>query len=124
MHLHFSRRSIHALICALILGVIAGVIWLEGKGYGRSLTSWEYRFRDAITAAGRFEPPDARLVFLGIDSSSVNFSQVDLQSIAANLRAGSSEERALHLIAAGWPWSREVYALLAERSARRGRARR
>ncbi|MGI8955957.1 MAG: CHASE2 domain-containing protein [Chthoniobacterales bacterium] len=115
MHFHFSRRTVHALICGCVFVALAAIYRLEEAGYGNRLTSWEYRFRDAITVSGRFEPPDARLAFLGIDSSSVNFSQLDLETIAAGLSAGSPEARALNLIALGWPWSREVYGLLAER---------
>ena len=116
MKLRLSRPVVHGLICTLICGAVAGAYWLEEKGHGgNSLTSWEYRFRDAITASGRFQPPDGRLVFLGIDSSSVNFSQFDLQTLYANVPAESPEGHALHLIASGWPWSREVYALVAER---------
>jgi adenylate cyclase len=114
--LRFSRRLVHALICALVCGAVAGLFCLEAnRRIGLSLTSWEYRFRDAVTASGRILPPDPRLVFLGIDSSSVNFSQFDLQTLYANVPAASPEGHALNLIAGGWPWSREVYALVAER---------
>lgn len=99
----------------LVFLAIAGIYRLEEAGYGDRLTSWEYRFRDAITVAGRFQPPDPRLIYLGIDNTSVNFSQLDLQTLYTNVPEGSPARRALDLIAAGWPWSREVYALLAER---------
>ncbi len=33
----------------------------------------------------------------------------------ADVDPASVESRALHLVAAGWPWSREVYSLLADR---------
>lgn len=116
MKLRFSRPVVHGLICALLAAAVAGLYQLEEKGVaGHNLTSWEYRFRDAITASGHFLPPDPRLAFLGIDSSSVNFSQFDLQTLYANIPATSPEGHALKLIATGWPWSREVYALIAER---------
>ncbi len=106
----------HAIVCGFVFILVAGLFWLERTGRVRpSLTSWEYRFRDAVTAAGTFEPPDPRLVFLGIDSSSVNFSQFDLQTLYAEMPATSPEGHALNLIASGWPWSREVYSLIAER---------
>ena len=116
MKLRLTRPVVHGLICLLVAAAVAGLFRLEEKGVaGHSLTSWEYRFRDAITASGRFLPPDPRLAFLGIDSSSVNFSQFDLQTLYANIPATSPEGHALNLIAGGWPWSREVYALIAER---------
>lgn len=114
MH-RFSRRLIHALIAAVIFLLVAGLWWLEERGDGDRLTTWEYRFRDAVTASGRFLPPDSRLVFLAIDNSSIGFSQLDLDSLYANVPAASAERRALELITTGWPWSREVYGLLAER---------
>jgi adenylate cyclase len=116
VHLRFSRRFVHALICALAFLAVAGLYRLEQGGFaGRTITSWESRFRDAITVSGRFEPPDSRLVFLGIDSASVSFSDLDLRTLFADVQPGSLEHRALSLMAAGWPWSREVYALLTER---------
>ncbi len=115
MHFRFSPRVVHGLISIVVFLLLAGIFRLEQSDYGDRLTSWEYRFRDAITSSGRFEPPDPRLIFLGIDNTSVSFSKVDLEGLYQNLAAGSPERHALDLIAAGWPWSREVYALLAER---------
>ena len=98
MKFRLSRPAVHATVCAMICGVVAGVSWLESKGKaGQNLTSWEYRFRDAITASGRFLSPDPRLVFLGIDSSSVNFSQFDLQTLYAHVPQESAEGHALNL---------------------------
>ncbi len=111
----FSRTLIHGLISLLAFLAIAGLWWLEERGYGDRLTTWEYRLRDGIAVSGRFLQPDPRLVFLGIENTSVNFSQLDLDSLYANIPAGTPERRALELIAVGWPWSREVYGLLAER---------
>jgi adenylate cyclase len=112
---------VHGFICALIFVAIAGLYRLEQSGYaGRTITSWEYRFRDVITVTGRLEPADPRLVFLGIDSTSVGLTNLDLQTLYANLPPESAEYHALSLMAAGWPWSREVYALLVERLLRAG----
>ena len=116
MHLHSSRRFVHALICALAFVAIAGLYKLEERGFaGSTLTSWEYRFRDVITISGRFVPPDPRLVYLGIDSSSIGLTSLDLDQLFANVPRDSGEYRALSLMAAGWPWSREVYAMIIER---------
>ena len=111
-----SRRFVHALICGLVFAAIAGFYQLEQRGYaGRVLTRWEYRFRDALTVSGRYNPPDPRLVFLGIDSTSLGLTNLDLQTLYAKVPPESAERRALSLMAAGWPWSREVYGLLIER---------
>jgi adenylate cyclase len=115
MRLNFSRRLFPALICTAVFLGLAGLYRLEQAGEGDRLTSWEYRWRDAITVGGRFQPPDPRLIYLGIDNTSVNFSQLDLETLYADVPRDSSEYRALSLIATGWPWSREIYALLAER---------
>ena len=96
--------------------VVAGLYLLEQHGYaGNALTSWDYRFRDMMTTTGRFIPPDRRLVFVGIDSTSVSISDLDLKTLYADVDSASVESHALHLIAGGWPWSREVYSLLADR---------
>ncbi|MEP6685800.1 MAG: adenylate/guanylate cyclase domain-containing protein [Verrucomicrobiota bacterium] len=95
---------------------VAGLYWLEQTGHaGRNLSDWEYRYRDAVTAAGRFQPPDDRLLFLAIDSTSVSLSDLDLKTLYADVKQDSAEFRALNIMAAGWPWSREIYALLADR---------
>ncbi|PYL50129.1 MAG: hypothetical protein DMF40_00095, partial [Verrucomicrobia bacterium] len=111
-----NRGLPQAAICVCMFCVVAGLYFLEQHGYaGNSLISWEYRFRDMVTATGRFTPPDRRLIFVGIDSTSVSISDLDLKTLYADVDAASVESRALHLIAGGWPWSREVYSLLADR---------
>ncbi|HMC27802.1 MAG TPA: adenylate/guanylate cyclase domain-containing protein [Verrucomicrobiae bacterium] len=111
-----SRRLVHALICAAAFVGIGGLYLSEKAGYaGRTLTSWEYFFRDALAIRSHFNRPDDRLLFLGIDSTSISLSELDLKTLFADVPSDSAEHRALSLMAAGWPWSREVYALLSER---------
>src|SRR5438874_5103985 len=111
-----SRRLVHALICAAAFVGIGGLYLSEKAGYaGRALTSWEYFFRDAVAVRSHFNRPDNRLLFLGIDSTSISLSELDLKTLFADVPANSTEHRALNLMAGGWPWSREVYALLSER---------
>jgi adenylate cyclase len=105
----------------LVFCVVAGLYFLEQHGYaGNVITSWEYRFRDMVTATGRFAPPDRRLTFIGIDSTSVSISDLDLKTLYADVDPAGVESRALRLIAAGWPWPREVYSLLADGLLRAG----
>ena len=67
---------------------------------------FEGRFQDQLLGVGRPAPEDPRLRFVAIDAG----------SLAADfLPASSASSRGLQLLEAGWPWSREVYALLAER---------
>src|SRR5438552_2598469 len=111
-----NRRLPQAAICAFVFCVVTGLYFLEQHGYaGNTLTSWDYRFRDRVTATGRFTPADRRLIFVGIDSTSVSISDLDLKTLYADVDPASVESRALSLVAAGWPWSREVYSLLADR---------
>lgn len=111
-----SRRLVHALIGVAVFLAIAGLYRLENAGYaGRTLNSWEYWFRDTLTVAGRLNPPDGRLVFLGIDNTSRTLSSLDLENFSRDLSPDSPEYRALTLMTAAWPWSREVHALLCER---------
>ena len=117
-----GKRSLpQAAICLSIFCVVAGLYFLEQHGYaGSVITSWEYRFRDMVTATGRFAPGDRRLTFVGIDSTSVSISDLDLKTLYADVDRAGVESRALRLIAAGWPWPREVYSLLADRLLRAG----
>jgi len=96
---------------------VAGLFRLENAGFaGRTLNSWEYWFRDTLTVAGRYDPPDEKLVFLGIDSTSVSLSpDLDLKTLYSGVAQDTAEYRALSLMASGWPWSREIYGLLSER---------
>ena len=111
-----SRRFVQALICGFVFAAVAALFYLEQAGrVGRTLLRWELRYRDAVTVSGRFNAPDERLLFLGIDSSSVSLSQLDLQTLFTDVTPGSIESRALEIMAGGWPWSRDIYALIAER---------
>lgn len=112
MRLLRSRRLIHALFAAGAFLLITGFYWLENTGRApRILTHWDYWFRDLLARGGRLNPPDNRLVFLGLDDDSRNLSSLDLERITP----GSLEHRGLSGMIAQYPWSREVYALLCER---------
>ena len=111
-----SRRLVQAVICGAVFVLVATLFYLEEAGRGgHLLLGWEFRYRDAVTSGGRFNPPDARLAFLGIDSSSISLSAVDLQTLFADVTPGSPEARALDIMAGGWPWSREIHGLIADR---------
>src|SRR5262249_10814870 len=111
-----SRSLIHAVICAAVFAAVSLLYWIERTGRaGGTLIDWEYWFRDGIAATGRFTHPDDRLVFLAMDNASINISDLDLDTLFENVPASSPERRALSLMAAGYPWSREVYSIVSER---------
>jgi adenylate cyclase len=87
---------------------------VHGRGFG-SLLRWEMRFRDVLVNQGRRNPPDPRLVFLGIDEASVSIEEVDLESLFADVPRDSADFRALTLMSRQWPWPREIYALLLDK---------
>ncbi|MEY2529914.1 MAG: adenylate cyclase, partial [Verrucomicrobiota bacterium] len=117
MRLFRSRRLIHALIGVVVFLVIAGLYRLEEAGRGvQLLNNGEYWFRDnVLTVQGRHTPANRRLVFVGLDDASRNLSRIDLKTLAQDLAPDTPEYRALDLMTARFPWSREVYAVLCER---------
>ena len=76
----------------------------------------EYRLRDLIARSGRTTPPNPDLVFLAIDSASVTLDpELDLNGLLASSASDPSSHRALEIMTKGWPWNREVYALILDR---------
>jgi signal transduction histidine kinase len=76
----------------------------------------EYRLRDLIARAGRTAPPAPDLVFLAIDSASVTLDpDLDLNGLLSTSAGDPSSHRALEVMTKGWPWDREVYALILHR---------
>ena len=117
MRLFRSRRLIHALIGVVVFLIIAGLYEWEKTGRGVALLkNGEYWFRDnVLTVKGRHTPRESRLVFLGLDDASRGLSKIDLETFARELAHDAPEYRALELMTARFPWSREVYAVLCER---------
>jgi signal transduction histidine kinase len=76
----------------------------------------EYRLRDLIARSGRTTPPNPDLVFLAIDSASVTLDpQLDLNGLLSSSASDPNSHRALEIMTKGWPWDREVYALILNR---------
>ena len=88
-----SRRLVHALMAAGVFLAAAGLYRLENAGYaGRTLNCWEYWFRDTLTVAGRYDRPDDKLAFLGIDSTSVSLSpDLDLKTLYSGVAQDTAE---------------------------------
>jgi signal transduction histidine kinase len=114
-----SRRRIVTTI--LLTGFCAGVatcLVLWPPAYYASI---EYRLRDMIARAGRPTPVHPDLVFLAIDSDSVNLDpELDIRRLFSSGADDPECRRALEIISKGWPWDREIYALILERLTRAG----
>ena len=93
----------------------AGVSVLQAFGaigafVGAPLERWELRARDLLARKGAKAQVDSRLIFLGIDNESVSLDPLDLDRLFTDVPRDSADFRALQLMGAGWPWSREVHA--------------
>jgi signal transduction histidine kinase len=76
----------------------------------------EYRLRDAIARAGRTAAPNPDLIFLAIDHDSVSLDpSLDVEGLFASTKTEPAFRGALQLMTKGWPWDREIYALILER---------
>ncbi|MDQ6626670.1 MAG: adenylate/guanylate cyclase domain-containing protein [Verrucomicrobiota bacterium] len=109
--MHSDRRRLKSI--ALIVGITTAVIMLLHLFYFDPLRKAEYYVRDLLAVAGRKAPVDPRLFFLAIDKPSVH----PLDSLFPGEITASQE---LTLMGKGWPWTREVYALVQERLMRAG----
>src|ERR1700736_2937480 len=109
-----SRRR--TFIAALLTAVCAaGAVWLDldRPGYYASV---EYRLRDLIARAGRTAPPNSDLVFLAIDSDSVNLDpSLDVEGLFSSVAGNAECRRGLELMTKPWPWNHEIYAVIARR---------
>ena len=76
----------------------------------------ESRLRDAIARSGRTSPANPNLVFLAIDSDSVSLDEtLDVEGLFSSSSSNAESRRALEIMSKGWPWNREIYALILER---------
>jgi len=109
----FRRRII---IVVLLTAFCAGVgTWLalQRPSYYNQA---EYRLRDLIARAGRTTPPNPDLVFLAIDSDSVTLDpDLDVNGLFPSSASDPECRRALKMMSKGWPWNREIYAMILER---------
>lgn len=69
--------------------------------------AWEYRLQDTLLRAETSQPLPKDLAIVAIDAPSLELSAVEPSEVEAS--------PALQLMQAGFPWSREVYALLIEK---------
>ena len=105
----FTRRALIISGFALLVSIGLGVLDLTRPFVYLRLCNF---YRDAIAQSGRTTPPNPDLVFLAIDASSVSLDETDIDDMFGLDRDNSDDGRALRLISKGFPWSREVYALV------------
>ena len=76
----------------------------------------EYRLRDLLARSGRTTPGNPDLVFLAIDSASITLEpELDLNGVLSSSASDPESRRALEMMSKGWPWDREVYAMILQR---------
>jgi signal transduction histidine kinase len=109
-----SRRR--TFIAALLTAVCAAAaVWLDldRPAYYASI---EYRLRDLLARAGRTAPPNSDLVFLAINSDSVNLDpSLDVEGLFSSAASDAECRHGLELMTKPWPWNREIYAIIARR---------
>ena len=61
-------------------------------------------------------PPNPNLLFLAIDSDSVSLDEtLDIEGLFSSSSSNPELRRALEIMSKGWPWNREIYAIILER---------
>jgi signal transduction histidine kinase len=109
----FLRRII---IVILLTALCAGAAtWLEWKR-PTYYVQVEYRLRDVIARSGRTTLINPDLVFLAIDPDSVTLDEdLDLKGLFPSSANDPECRRALEIMSKGWPWDREIYAMILKR---------
>jgi signal transduction histidine kinase len=109
----FRRRIIMAALLTAICGGAAVSLQLARPSY---YVQTEYRVRDALARAGRTTATNSDLIFLAIDRDSVSLDpDLDVERLFASSKTEPAFRGALQLMTKGWPWGRELYALILER---------
>src|SRR5438105_9397003 len=109
----FRRRIVVVLLLAALCAAAATLLDL---GAPASYVQTESRVRASIARARRKTPANPDLLFLAIDSDSVTLDEtLDLQGLFSSSSTDSGSRRALEIMSKGWPWNREIYAMILER---------
>jgi adenylate cyclase len=77
-------------------------------------------YRDFVNRIGRTTPANPKLVFLAINAASANIEEDDIDQLFEITDKSSKESQALTMMSHGFPWSRQVYALVLERLVQAG----
>jgi signal transduction histidine kinase len=112
------RRTLVVFLFATLCGAAGTLLDFSAPRYYRQTES---AFRDAIARSGRTTPANPELLFLAIDSNSVTLdATLDLQGLFSSNSSDPGLRRALQIMSNGWPWNREIYAMVLERLVRAG----
>src|SRR5437763_7814362 len=107
------RRVVVAIVLVALCAGAATLLDLAPPGY---YLQAESLLRDAITRSGRTTPVNPNLLFLAIDSDSVSLDEtLDLEGLFSSSSGNPELRRALEIMSKGWPWNREIYAIILER---------
>jgi signal transduction histidine kinase len=107
------RRIVVALSLVALCAGAAYVIDLFSPSYYQQAES---RLRDAIARSGRTTLANPNLLFLAIDSDSVSLDEtLDIKGLFSSSSSEPGSRRALEIMSKGWPWSRDIYAIILER---------
>jgi signal transduction histidine kinase len=111
-------RTLVVLLLATLCAAAATLLDFTSPSYYRQIES---RLRDAIARSGRTTPANPDLLFLAIDSDSVTLDEtLDVQGLFSSSSSDPGSRRALEIMSKGWPWNREIYAMILERLVRAG----
>ena len=107
------RRIVVAILLVALCAAAADLLDLTSPSY---YLQTESRLRDAIARSGRTTPANPNLLFLAIDSDSVSLDEtLDLEGLFSSSSGNPESRRALEIMSKGWPWNREIYAIILER---------
>src|SRR5437588_677716 len=112
------RRTDVVLLLAVLCAAAATLLDLIAPtSYGQT----ESRVRDSIARAGRKTPAHPELLFLAIGSASVTLdATLELRGLFSSSSSDPESQRSLEIMSKGWPWNREIYAMILERLVRAG----
>src|SRR5437868_9412138 len=114
----FRRRIVVVLLLAAVCAAAATLLDLTSP---TSYVQTESRVQDSIARAGRKTPANPDLLFLAIDSDSLSLDEtLDLRGLFSSSSSDPESQRALEIMSKGWPWNREIYAMILERLVRAG----
>ena len=114
----FRRRIVTVLLLTALCAGIA--VWLNLTPPILYLQT-EYQLRDLTVRSGRAASHNPDLVFLAIDSDSVGLDEaLDLDGLFSSSAREPESRRALEIMSRGWPWNREIHAMILERLLRAG----
>jgi signal transduction histidine kinase len=112
------KRTLVVLLFATLCAAAATLLDFSVPNYYRQAESG---LRDAIARSGRTTPANPDLLFLAIDSNSVTLdATLDLQRLFSSRSSDPGSRRALQIMSNGWPWNREIYAMVLQRLVRAG----